>query len=80
MVLLPGMSFLSNGRLDGGSQNEKNEQDRAEQKCAQSIHGQNLLRRIVQYQIGDGRHTGWPITVYHQQKWSVVSGQQDIRD
>jgi hypothetical protein len=31
--------------VDGSSQNEKNEQGRTEQKCAESVHGQNLLRR-----------------------------------
>jgi hypothetical protein len=62
MVLLRGMSLLGNGRLDGGSQNEQNEQDRAEQKCAESVHGQNLLRRIMQYRGDDGRRTVLPIT------------------
>jgi hypothetical protein len=45
MVRLHAMSRLSNGRLDGSSQNEKNEQGRTEQKCAESVHWQNLLRR-----------------------------------
>ena len=40
MVLLPGMSLLSNGRLDGSSQNEKNEQGGTEQTRAETIHGQ----------------------------------------
>jgi hypothetical protein len=39
MVLLRGMSLLSHGRLDGSSQNEKNEQGRTEQKRAETIHG-----------------------------------------
>ncbi len=40
MVLLYGMSLLSNGRVDGSSQNEKNEQGRTEQTRAETIHGQ----------------------------------------
>jgi hypothetical protein len=40
MVLLPGMSLLSIGRLDGSSQNEKNQQGRTEQTRAEMIHGQ----------------------------------------
>jgi len=47
MVLLRGMNLLGNRRLDGGSQTKQNERDRAEQKCAESVHGQNLLRRII---------------------------------
>jgi hypothetical protein len=47
MVLLRGMSLLGNGRLDSGSQNEQNEQDRAEQKYAERIHGHNLLTTII---------------------------------
>jgi hypothetical protein len=45
MVRLASMSRLSNGRLDGSSQNEKNEHAGTEQKCAESVHGHNLLRR-----------------------------------
>jgi hypothetical protein len=40
MVDMPGLILLSNGRLDGSSQNEKNEQGRTEQTRAETIHGQ----------------------------------------
>jgi hypothetical protein len=40
MVDMLGLILLSNGRLDGSSQNEKNEQGRTEQKRAETIHGQ----------------------------------------
>jgi hypothetical protein len=40
MVNMLGLILLSNGRLDGSSQTEKNEQGRTEQKCAETIHGQ----------------------------------------
>jgi hypothetical protein len=40
MVLLPGTSLLSSGRLDGSTGNEKNEQGGAEHKRAETIHGQ----------------------------------------
>jgi len=58
------MSLLGNGRLDGGSQNEKNEQDRAEQKCAESVHGQNLLSRTLQYRTGGDRRAVMQITAH----------------
>ena len=64
MVLVRGMSLLGNGRLDGGSQNEKNEQDRAEQKCAESVHGQNLPSRTLQYRTGGGRRAVMQITAH----------------
>jgi hypothetical protein len=41
MVYMLGLILLSNGRLDGSSQNEKNEQGRTVQKRAETIHGQN---------------------------------------
>jgi hypothetical protein len=47
VVLLGGMTLLGNGRLDGGSQNEQNEQDTAEQKYAERVHGQNLHRCVL---------------------------------
>jgi hypothetical protein len=40
MVNMLGLILLSNGRLDGSSQNEKNEQGRTEQTRAETIHGQ----------------------------------------
>jgi hypothetical protein len=40
MVILLAMSRLSNGRLDGSSRNEKNEQGGTEQTRAETIHGQ----------------------------------------
>jgi hypothetical protein len=55
MVLLNAMSLLSNGRLDGSSQNEKNEQGRTEQKCAESVHGQKSPQKIMQHRSGDCR-------------------------
>ncbi len=40
MHYMRGLFLLSNGRLDGSSQNEKNEQGRTEQTHAATIHGQ----------------------------------------
>jgi len=40
MVRLLGMSLLSNGRLDGSSQNEKNEQGETKHARTETIHGQ----------------------------------------
>ncbi len=40
MVNLLGLIKLSNGRLDGNSQKEKNEQGRTEQTRAETIHWQ----------------------------------------
>ena len=39
-MYMRGLILLSNGRLDGSSQNEKNEQGRTEQTRAETIHGQ----------------------------------------
>jgi hypothetical protein len=39
MENMRGLILLSNGRLDGSSQNEKNEQGRTEQTRAETIHG-----------------------------------------
>jgi hypothetical protein len=39
-VRLLGMSLLSNGRLDGSSQNEKNEQGETKHARTETIHGQ----------------------------------------
>src|SRR6185437_5326182 len=41
MVLLPGLSLLSTGRLEGSSKNEKKEEGGIEQRRAETIHGQN---------------------------------------
>jgi hypothetical protein len=40
MVDMLGLILLSNGRLDGNSQNEKNEEGRTEQTRAETVHGQ----------------------------------------
>jgi hypothetical protein len=40
MVNMLGLIQLSHGRLDGSSQNEKNEEDGTEQTRAETIHGQ----------------------------------------
>jgi hypothetical protein len=39
MVYMRGLILLSNGRLDGSSQNEKNEKGGTEQTHAETIHG-----------------------------------------
>jgi hypothetical protein len=54
--------------LDGGSQNEKNEQGRAEQECAEHVHGQNLLRR-EQYRCGNWPRTVLPVTADGDAIW-----------
>jgi hypothetical protein len=41
------MGLLSHGRLDGKSQNDENEHDRADQKHAANFHGQDLLENYV---------------------------------
>ncbi|MGZ4819284.1 MAG: hypothetical protein ACXVZJ_11700, partial [Terriglobales bacterium] len=61
MVLLRATGRLGNSRLDGGSHNEKNEQGRAEQECAEHVHGQNLLRQM-QYRCGNWLRTVLPVT------------------
>jgi hypothetical protein len=40
MVNMLGLFLLSNGRLDGSSQNEKNERGETEHTRAETIHGQ----------------------------------------
>ena len=40
MEYMRGLFLLSNGRLDGSSQNEKNEKGETEQSRAETIHGQ----------------------------------------
>jgi hypothetical protein len=40
MVNMRGLILLSNGRLDGNSQNEKNEQGETKHARTESIHGQ----------------------------------------
>jgi hypothetical protein len=40
MVHMRGLILLSNGRLDGNSQNEKNEQGGTEYARTETIHGQ----------------------------------------
>jgi len=40
MVNMRGLILLSNGRLDGNSQNEKNEQGETEHARTETIHGQ----------------------------------------
>jgi hypothetical protein len=40
MVNMLGLIQLSNGRLDGSSQNEKNEQGETEHARTETIHGQ----------------------------------------
>jgi hypothetical protein len=40
MVNMLGLIQLSNGRLDGSSQNEKNEQGETEYARTETIHGQ----------------------------------------
>ena len=47
MVLLNAMSLLSNRRLDGSSQNEKNEQCRTKQKCAESVHLESPFSGLI---------------------------------
>jgi hypothetical protein len=40
MENMPGLILLSHGRLDGNSQNEKNEQGDTEHTRTKTIHGQ----------------------------------------
>jgi hypothetical protein len=55
------MALLGHGRLDGSSHNEKEEHYKAQHKCAERVHGQNLLRNL-QYPGRDGCRTVLPVT------------------
>jgi hypothetical protein len=40
MVYMLGLILLSNGRLDGNCQKEKNEEGETEDACTETIHGE----------------------------------------
>jgi hypothetical protein len=68
-----GLILLSHGRLDGNSQNEKNEQGETEHARTETIHGQTSSSTVFKYRTGDWLQSVIHITSDRNAIWALAA-------